>query len=508
MTKKKLTYAEKHAASAPENQVSSWMEENHDIWTVAMETHNFEASFMKLPYPRQIALVDLLSNIFHDNIIINPPQMKKAILERSIEHLQKIHWMTGSYYEEGNSFFPISDDEKKLVRMECYGTIDARREHELSSCYRFFSNPKQRLKRFKRTDYHLETSPMWRVFNQFESFRSIAPKVKNYLYMHKIHPDALKVMSVNDFCDVIHKAFTANESDVKARFLKLGYKYRYVIAFMKACGKDLEKHLQQKGYDARSAHSLCRLMSQYGICDVNSLTITELHYNERVLHDLAKAGYDVSNIKVGDAISEKFTNLLFSRGQENLILARNADGSPLEKNNLPQYEVHHTGAVQFARDNGYLARTNYKSKLMLVEKNIHRAYYHGFDNVIRISSGNECYYSRINSLVPSMCMIDGFNSATDMFYYDLEDTAADRKREADDKKCVVNYYSMQFERLSNIVMVAEKHHIEYSQQDLKREKQNLMNLLQIHIDIPTKDAKAIKGWIKPQLRTQNKKGRE
>ena len=508
MSRNKSSYAQKHADFKSDENLASeaFIAQNKDLFDVMKNPHEFEKKFLNLSYPRQIALLDMFHDITNGNLVISPRQIKQTLLDLTYDELEKIHWMTNSCYEEGNAYFPIADDEKKLVRMECYGTIDARRDHELSPYYKFFRKKENR-GTFKLKDYDLSASPMWRVFNQFESFRSIAPRVRRHLYKKGINPDALKVMSVNDFCDVIHEIYAKNSGSMKARFLKIGYKNRFVMSFMQHCGKDFEKHLINRGIDERKVKSLCRMMRQYGLCDVDRVVITETHYTQKILDDLQAHHYDVSQYKVGDPISEAMTEEVFNNNQEHLLLARDEKGHTLSKDDLPRFEVHHKNAVKFAHSGDYLAKVNYNNNLMLVEKEMHRAYYHVFDHIIQVNTNNERFFSRLNTPAAEMCMINGFNSQTDMFFYDLENNASAQKRARIDKQNVVNYYEMQFERLNNIPEIADKYNIGYSKIDLNNEHKSLKELTKFKVNIPEKDLKIFEEWFVPKTAKGKKGGR-
>lgn len=501
MSRKKKSYAEKHSDYLPSSSelTSNFVRENADLWETLRNPVDFEENFMNLQYPRQIALVDLFSGIMRNNVVMSPPKLHKILLDLTADYIERIGWMCGSYYDEGNIYYPLADDEKKLVRMECYGSIDARRDHELSPCYKFFCRNENRGK-FKLKDYDLSQSPMWRVFNQFESFREIAPAVRRYLYKNRINPEALKVMSVSDFCDVIHKAYAKNSQAMKVVFQKTGHKKRFVKNFMRVRGKELYKHLLDKGLDERKVASLCRRMSKDGCCDIGSLVITEMNFTPRILKDLEHTQYYDKSFKVGEPIPDELMERMFRDDKESLLLARDEKGMPLDKDDLPCFEVHHKNAVKFANDGDYLAKVNYPSNLMLVEREMHRAYFHGFDSIVEVAKNSEQYFSRVNTLDPNMCLIDGFNSS---ICYDLENNAAMRKRVAQDKKNVVNYYEMQQIRLNNIPQIADKYEIEYSKNDLKNEQRNLQNVLHKTIDISGDDVQIFTNWVEPNIKAQN-----
>lgn len=498
MGHKKGTYAAKHASFLPSASELSgaFVEENADLWEILRRNADFEDNFLALPYARQIAMIDLFKEIMHNRVKISPSKLHKILLDQTYDNLERICWLSSSSYDEGNPYYPIEDDEKKLVRMECYGTIDMRREHELSQCYKFFRK-EVNCGKFRLKDYDLAKSPMWRVFNQFESFREMAPTVRRHLYKQGINPDALKVMTVNDFCDVIHKIYAKTPETFKAQFLPIGYKKRFVINFMRSCGQDLAQHLLERGIDKRKVHALCYRMAKYGVCDIETLIIPETHFTPRVLKDLANTPYFDESFKEGDRIPEELIERMFRDDKEHLLTARDENGYPLDKDDLPHFEVHHKNAVKFSNDGDYLAKANYPGNLMLVEHEIHRAFFHGFDDIADAAHNNAETYAQINIMASDMCMINGFDPEKDMIFYDLENNPSMRKRIREDKKCVVNFYEMQSERLNNIPEIAEKYGIGYSKSDLNTERKNLMKMLKIAINIPAKDVHIFAEWMTP-----------
>ncbi len=492
MRRKKSSYAQKHTSFLPSSSElsSAFVRQNADLWDILRHTSDFEPNFLNLPYDRQIAMIDLFADIMRKDVVISPDKFQRILLDQTYNILERLGWMTGSFYEEGNIYFPLSDDEKKLVRMECYGSIDIRHDRELSACYKYFKNQSNRGK-YKLKDYNLQDSPMWRVFNQFESFRGIAASVRRYFYEQGFNPDALKVMSVNDYCDVIHNIYAATPESIKAHFLQIPYKKKFVIGFMKARGKEFYQHLLERGLDERKINSLCRSMAKYGMCDIDHLVVTETYFTPRVLKDLQKHQYDVSRYQVGDKIPESLLNQAFKNKEESLLLARDENGLPLNKDDMPHYEVHHKNAVKFAANDDYLAKINYPSNLMLVEHELHRAFYHGFDDITDVTKSDHSYFSRVNTVNPEMCLIDDF---IHMIYCNLEDNENMRRRISEDKKNVVNYYQMQLQRFNDIPVVAGKYGIEYSKNELNNEHKNLRKVLQVEISIPADDLHIFNDW--------------
>lgn len=488
---RKKSYLEKHSVrSTGISPLQQWKEQNPDLVRVLQFPHHFEDNFLQLPYERQIAMVTLLVDIITDRASVSSPKL----INMSSDLMERIHWMTSSYYDEGNSYYPISADEKKLVRMESYGTIDRRRDHTLSPVYKYFMRPENHRK-FRLKDYDLHKSPMWRVFRQFESFRGIELPIRRYMFKNRINPDILKVMTVTDFCDIIYRNYAENEHSSFARFLPQGYKNLFVMHFMEKNGDKLEQHLINKGNDPRAARSLCRMMRNHGICDVDSLIVTEIKFTKRVLNDLNKKGYDISKFKYGEKIPEDFIEKVFDDNNELLLLARNKKGQPLSKDKLPHYEVHHKNAVKFSANGGYLAKSNYEENLMLVESKMHSAYYHSLDRIERDSKFEERYFSRINVSSSDLCLIDGFNITEDAIFCDLSNTKNAKKRSAEDKENIVNYYEMELERLNNLKEISDKYGFDYSESDINKEKTSINRILGRPNYIRSDDIKRLSKWL-------------
>ncbi|MBP5353186.1 MAG: hypothetical protein J6Y91_05425 [Alphaproteobacteria bacterium] len=510
MAKKKSSYAAKHQQ---ESTIFSWAEENADLWQIFKEPYNFEKIFIQLPYERQMEFLRITQAIQRDKFNIATPQKRKTLQYAADVFFEKMQWMTDSYYEEGEGFYPLADDERRLVRMECYGTIDARKQHQLSVCYKYFTSLEGKgRKKFKLKDYDLASAPMWRVFRQFESFRNIEPKLKQYLWKKRINPDALKVMSVSDYCDALYHTFTTNPKSSKATILKTPIKNKFVMDFMKHCGTQFEEYLRQKNIDERLVYSLCLAMKRFGVCDPNSISVIDTNFTSQILSDLKKGGYDISAYTIGQKIPQELIDDVIDQDKGCLLAARDEKGILISKLSLPKFEVHHTDGVQFAHSTSggkmyyekYLAQTNYPNKLMLVESEMHHLFYHGYDSVIRTTNNTECYYSRLNSNNPFLVMINGFGEK-DHMYYDMENNARFRRREKEDKENVVNFFEMQLERLDNIKTITAKYNISHSPTHLKQEIDEIHSIIGMDSDVSGDIVKGLNKWLR-SLKKADKNG--
>ena len=483
---------------APKNKLS---DDNQIIWDILCEPYNFEKRFLNLSYKQQILMVVTLDDII-ENHCKNPQKGAMAkFADLAQKHLDSIHALTDSQIDTGD-FEPLADDEKRIIRMDCYGKINKRPEHQLSHLYKFFKSSKQNVKT-KFSDYDLADSPSWRVFKQFESFRSIEFKVQCYLYKQQINPDALKVMTINDFCDVIYNAFKPADDNSAAHFVpyEKNIRVRLVKTFMRHCGKQFEEQLINKGCDPRCAASLCNAMRRFGHTDTNSLIVTETNFTTRVLSDLQQAGYNVSDYKIGEKIPQAFINNVIDEKKGYLLSARDENGRLVDKSLLPAIKVHHKNAVQFTSSNGYLAKANYPRNLLLVDALMHRNYYHLFDAVYKQNQMNN-YYSRLNVNSPYMISILGFNEK-DSIYFDFENTASFQKRQAEDKKYVVNYLQEMEQRMQNEIDITEKYHISYNNSAIQNSTRIINSLTEKNCE-KSENMKRFAKWLSSQRKNKSR----
>lgn len=500
MAHKGSKYARKHKQenAKPEAMHTKESEKNEDIWEIIYNPDNFTTKFLSLPYDRQIEMIVTLNRIIEQSYNKSLTQIEKVFVQTAEKHLDRINEMTNSSYDEG-IYSPLATDEKKLIRMDCYGSINKRSKHQLSHLYMYFC--KNQKGNFKLSEYDMESSPSWKLFMQFESFRKITSKVKKYLYTSKINPEALKVMTVSDFCDVIFNAFKENDRAESAYFITANddIKHRQIKSFMKYQGEAFQRRLIEKGIDERLVKSLCNAMKRFGVCELSVLSVVETHYTPRIITDLGKAKYDVSNIKVGDKIPQEFIDELIDSKKESLILARDENGYLLDKSVLPRLEMHHKKAVRFAANQDYIAKVNYPNNLVLVDALMHAKFYHLFDKIIK-QNDIQTIYSRLNIDSRIMSSIIGFD-IQDATYYDMEQTAAFRKREQEDKKYVVKYHEVMEERLYNEMNLVQKYGLPYSSSSIAKGSNSLKELTG-SLGLDAEKMKVFKAWLKGK-----KKGR-
>ena len=134
MNKKKISYKEKHKQKREKysNVLPNDEYVNHvsNKFVLLLNSDKyFYNGFSTLSHQEQLTYIALLREYTKDR-----NNVRHSIAEKQ---LNVIHEKTGSSYEEGTCAL-LFVDEKRLVRMDCYGSINRRREDQLSPLYKYF----------------------------------------------------------------------------------------------------------------------------------------------------------------------------------------------------------------------------------------------------------------------------------------------------------------------------------------------------------------------------------
>ena len=130
---------------------------------------------------------------------------------------------------------------------------------------------------------------------------------------------------------------------------------------------------------------------------------------------------------------------------------------------------------------------------------MHRSYYHLFDAVYKQNNMNN-YYSRLNVNNPYMISILGFKEK-DSIYFDFENTTTFKRREAEDKKYVVNYLQEMELRMQNEIDITEKYHIPYNSSAI-HSSNRIINALSEKTE-KTENMKRFAKWLYSQRNNKN-----
>ena len=432
MAKKGSKYARKHNIIETEKKKDLF--EDEAFYEVIYDDHSFLEVFNDLPLPEQIKAYQVLKKLAETSTNKVSRAEKKLILI-SRDKLDSINESAG-LKKEDLLRNPLSTDEHHIIRMDCYGSIDKRPTHQLSTYYKdILKNPLD--KKLSVKAYNLEQSPMWKVFRQFENFRKIEPQIKKFLSDNKINPEILKVMGVKDFSDMIYRAFKKSD-EIKVSFVDKDSDRNAFVKELATKNYDaIFDILHSQGHDNRYIHSLLNAMKMYGVTDASHIIITETHFTEKVLADLKKAKIATEDYNVGDKIEQDLVEYLFRNDQGMLIAARDENGERLKGGRFPSFEVHHKIAVSESGKLLCLPKVNYRSNFLLVESNIHQIVLHGYDKLV-VQAGKEAYRCRMEFIDDHLAFMAGFtpDKQLSVNWSNYQEFV---RREKEDEKHLVTY---------------------------------------------------------------------
>ena len=202
MAAKGSKYARKH--NVEEDVVEHNEFEGEAFYEVISDDDNFLEKFNFLSLSDQIKAYQVLKQLAETSLT-GLQKSEKKLIKTSASKLEIINLYSGLTMEDMLRY-PLSSDEHHIIRMDCYGSVDCRPSHQLSTFYKDVIRVPLSKKLSSRS-YNLKNAPMWKVYRQFANFRKIEPEIKKYLSENLINPEILKIMSVKDFSDIIYKTF-------------------------------------------------------------------------------------------------------------------------------------------------------------------------------------------------------------------------------------------------------------------------------------------------------------
>lgn len=402
---------------------------------VIYDDFSYVKTFYFLSVDEQIKAYKILKRLSEENED-NQSSSEKLLIRNSRHKLKEIDKSSGLKKEEVLRY-PLCQEEHHIIRMDCYGCVDARPQHQLSSYYKdMLKKPMAAKQPIDKYDFN--QAPCWALFRQFSNFRKIETELKLYLYNNKINPDILKIMGVKDFSDLIFKTFQKESEHMKAVFVE-GESERN--AFVKALVQKYEKKIRyifyKRDIDDRYTESLINAMKLYGVCESEKVVITEKYFTERVLIDLKKAKIPTEDYMCGQRIPQNLTNHLIALKLGYLLAARDENGELLRGKDFPSFEVHHKVAVSESGRFPCVAAVNYRNNFLLVDKRIHAQILHGYDKLL-VSNGKEQYRCRMEFCNPHITFMAGF-SPEDQIFHDWSQDNKYQQRIEEDSANLVSY---------------------------------------------------------------------
>jgi len=353
----------------------------------------------------------------------------------------------------------LHKQEVLTIRMDFYGTIDrlkqGLRERELSSYYReLMAHPLQ--KRPKTIEYNFESSPSWKLFSRFQSFRLIEKNLKAYLIKNKIDPRILGLMTPRDFSDLVVQSFSKQHDEQKITFQKgITVRNEFVRDLAQRQGDQMVDMLLKQGLDERYVYSMINMMRRFGKYNSSKLVITELRFTERVLADLKKEHINCKDFKLGEPIPQVLIDSLIDADKGYLLAARDKQGKKLNGSDFPSFEVHHKHAVSDAGDLKSVAYVNYKHNLCLVRADIHSLFIHRCDKV-KQRGEMKSYSKRLEFVDPNIAFVVGFRPNERMSFNFARGKLT--KRHKMDDKHIVNYVECMKQLALNQAAYDRLHH--------------------------------------------------
>ena len=195
--------------------------------------------------------------------------------------------------------YPLSKDEKHVIRMDFYGTINRPHFDRLSPLYRGYlsikdknlaqeQNPlvdnRKKNKRHKEKSsfvsaermmtyplkaYDLNTANAWKLYRLFPRFHSLEHKMLQTIQSMHIPPEQLAVLSVYDFSDILYRTFRKSEKSPDAH-LFFGARQAFVKDVFKKIEPQLRAYFKRQNIHPRYIEALIKAAQSKGICnDIN-----------------------------------------------------------------------------------------------------------------------------------------------------------------------------------------------------------------------------------------------
>lgn len=391
------------------------------------DTHEFVQTFQRLDYAWKERILLKLFDRYHfgDKTVdlkhkFDKRQSDKDKLIDSLEYCG-MTWVHKMHY-------PLHRQEKHIIRIDYYGTVNKPRTDQLSPQY---AQALKNQEEFPKESYKIiRKSPVWKLFRHAKSFRLIEGKVITQLQKMKIPPETLMHMNSYDFSDVLFEAFNKKKDHTRDKgnaTLFLGARQRFVKDFIRKNKKSFIEYLQRHNVDERYISALVQSMETKGITS-NIKPLNE-KYTPEIIKALKKHGLNTSDLRTSQKISEEHKKFLYENHLDNLLIATDKDGHIITG---PQFSVHHKIAVQDSSEQPNLAQVNYFQNLCLVvDVTYHRDIFHGLDETSPFNN-REAYSARIYLKREDTVFFGGLDPQDQIFYDYTKDPRTLRRKNIDE----------------------------------------------------------------------------
>ena len=307
------------------------------------------------------------------------------------EEIKNLIRKWGLHYEDNKAHYALSRDEKHIIRMDFYGSINetdktqAHTRHTQQYLKHIQSNNKPEL---AAQNYDLSTSPVWKLYRQFPRFRKIENKLKQQLQKMNIPAEMLPQMNAYDFSDVLYNYYYSAETAPKA-YMFLGARRSFIKDFIRKNEKKFRQFLKHLDIDDRYSDELVSNMKKYG--KTSRVYVIDHKKGAELLKTYQEKGLLNSTEEIQEKLTLEQIEFIRSHGDYTKVAILGKDGKPLSG---PEFSVHHKVAVKDAAEVPDLLDVNkFENLCLTIEYPYHRIL-HSLDSTQTIDR-RESYTSRI-----------------------------------------------------------------------------------------------------------------
>lgn len=372
-------------------------------------------------------------------------------------------------YITDQAHYPLSREEKHIIRMDFYGSINrpetAPHRSNLSSLYLKFLNTAV-YEPLPPQNYDLAASPTWLLFRQFPRFRKIEAKLKVQMQRMNIPQEMLPQLNAYDFSDILYKYFRKGKSPNKA-YLFLGTRQSFIKDFIRHNEAGFRKYLQLINVDERYADVLIDKMKRTG-CTSDIWVVSPNKWK------FLFKKYQLKGLIAKDAVFspdnyEQYMELIKSQHDYPQIAVLGNDGKPLSG---PEFSVHHKTAVKDAANIPDLADVNKFENLCLTIDYPYHRFLHSLD-ITQTIDKRETYKSRIY-MDKNIIFWGGFHPKFHIYYDYRNDPRTLRQKRNNTLWKEKNHMPTQHEIRTNYLQARQKEIMDQKEKE-KQEKEKKKN---------------------------------
>ena len=299
----------------------------------------------------------------------------------------------GLTYVDDLEHYPLSREEKHIIRMDFYGSINQTEKvpprTNLSERYlQFINAPQSQQAELPPQDYNLDASPTWQLFRQFPRFQKIESELKEQMHKMHIPAELLPAMNAYDFSDILYNYFKEDENSPKAH-LFLGARKSFIKDFIRHNENALKKYLTQINVDQRYIDALVDEMKRFG--KTSNIMVMDPIKWKTLFKQYQKAGLIPTDEVYTPDVPQKYKELIKEHNDYFKVAVLDKEGKPLSG---PEFSVHHKTAVKDAATIPDLADVNKFENLCLTIDSPYHRILHSLDMTQTIDK-RESYKSRI-----------------------------------------------------------------------------------------------------------------